>query len=378
MAKKSKADHRVWLPKRTSPFARELDVALQLVSRAAAGVDRSPTQVANFAAQALVCDGIASEFADDTVMASETASTFAACDAETQKAVLELINEEGANTPCVNSFEPPYPEAVKETQLSGSDVGATLDKGAAKSLSARTWVLAPIVEADQPAVSLTLMEGGQPVVCAVALPTMLRNAMSGDKLLRMTVSFDGQSGALPPPAGTILWAEENKGAYERSIAGEHGTDVPIRVDRSLIGKRNIATGQVTGVQDFDEVTRCENAPLKRAESLASELGMKSSALSVGGPFAYGHVARGEAQTYFDLPDTSADFDSHIWAHAAGTLLVKEAGGTVTDTVGNELDFSVSKGGLLPQEVVGVLATNRDVHPDVLRELGLASIAAAAK
>ena len=73
-------------------------------------------------------------------------------------------------------------------------------------------------------------------------------------------SFDGQSGALRPPDGTIVWAEENIGAYERSVGGEHGTDVPVRVDRSLIGQRNIATGQVTGVQSFSDVTRCEAAP----------------------------------------------------------------------------------------------------------------------
>ena len=39
--------------------------------------------------------------------------------------------------------------------------------------------------------TVALLEFGQPVVCAVALPSLPRNAMSGEKLLRMTVSFDG-------------------------------------------------------------------------------------------------------------------------------------------------------------------------------------------
>ena len=61
------------------------------------------------------------------------------------------------------------------------------------------------------------------------------------------------------------------------------------------------------------------------------------------------------------------------------MLVSVAGGTVTDTAGNALDFSQNRDGLtLPPHVVGVLATNRDVHPDVVRQLGLASIEAAAK
>ena len=379
MMAKSKKDPRVWLPQRSSPFAREVDVALQLVSRAAAGLVKEGVslQVANAAAQALVCDGIHSEFADDVVVASEGAAT---CDGDAQKAALEIINELGATTPCVNSYEPPYPDAVRATELSADTLTATLEKVKGMTFGPeRTWLLAPIIETAQPAISLTLLEFGRPVMCAVALPKMPRNAMSGDKLLRMTVSFDGQSGALRPDDGVIMWAEENKGAYERSIAGDHGTDVPVRVDRSLIGKRNIATGQVTGVQDFVGVTRCEDAAHPSAASLATALGMGEAVQPSGGPFAYGLVARGEAQTYFELPDAADNFDSHAWAHAAGTLLVTEAGGLVTDTSGNPLDFSLCRDGAkLPAHVVGVLATNKDVHPDVVRQLGLSSMEAAAK
>ena len=32
----------------------------------------------------------------------------------------------------------------------------------------------------------------------------------------MMVSYDGQSGAVAPAAGTLLWAEEGIGAYARS------------------------------------------------------------------------------------------------------------------------------------------------------------------
>ena len=112
-----------------------------------------------------------------------------------------LLNEIGATTPCVNEFAPPYPDAVKATALTEADLGATLDKGTSGNLGPRTWVLAEITEAVQPAISLTLLESGLPVVCAVALPNLPRNSMSGEKLLRMTVSFDGQSGAVrcPPP-----------------------------------------------------------------------------------------------------------------------------------------------------------------------------------
>ena len=76
MAKKPKKDHRVWLPQRSSRFAREVDVALQLVSRAAGAIsDEASFAVASIAAQALVCDGIGSEFAEDTLIGPESGDT---------------------------------------------------------------------------------------------------------------------------------------------------------------------------------------------------------------------------------------------------------------------------------------------------------------
>ena len=111
---------------------------------------------------------------------------------------------------------------------------------------------------------------GRPVACAIALPNLPRNSMGGEKLLRtpacgkrggtgcgqlagsltapgrasgcaklrpasasqplglrcflpvvfptlgMMVSYDGQSGAVAPAAGTLLWAEEGIGAYAHS------------------------------------------------------------------------------------------------------------------------------------------------------------------
>jgi len=393
MAKKPKVDKRSWLPKRSSPFAREVDVALQLVSRAAAGVGKAPVAAVNLATQALVCDGLASEFEGDAVMAAESAESFAGCDAETRQAALALANELGATTPCVNAFVPPYPDPVATLETDEAGLAVALTRNVRAGLGPRTWVLSPVAEAEQPAISLSLLEYGRPVVCAIALPNLPRNSMSGEKLLRMTVSFDGQSGAVPPPMGSLMWAEQGIGAYERSVGGEHGTDVRIRVDRALIGRRDIVgtawtrpdrdngplpVDKTTGVQDFGaEVIRCEAAAQPRAAALASELGISGEPLQAKGPFAYGLIARGEAMAYFDLPDAAEAFDRNVWAHAAGVLLVQEAGGRVTDPAGNELDFSVCREGTaLPAHVVGAIATNGDIHANVMRKCGLASLNAA--
>ena len=53
---------------------------------------------------------------------------------------------------------------------------------------------------------------------------------------------------------------------------------------------------------------------------------------------YAVVARGEAEAYLRLP-TRADYREKIWDHAAGVLIVEEAGGTVTDITGRPLEFT---------------------------------------
>jgi len=197
MMAKPKKDGRSWLPRRSSPYARELDVALMLVSRAAGAIEQ-PVPIANLVTQALVSDGLASEFPGDTLIA-EAPEAAAVGDA----AALELINELGATNPCVNNYIDSYPEPVPPTTLDPAGLGAALERSAAtvgQPLSPRTWLLAPITEAKQSAISLTLLDMGRPVMCAVAMPQLPRNSMGGEKLLRMMVSYDGQSGAVAPAA----------------------------------------------------------------------------------------------------------------------------------------------------------------------------------
>jgi 3'(2'), 5'-bisphosphate nucleotidase len=53
---------------------------------------------------------------------------------------------------------------------------------------------------------------------------------------------------------------------------------------------------------------------------------------------YCSIARGAGDIYLRLP-VKKDYQEKIWDHAAGDLLVREAGGQVTDIYGNRLDFS---------------------------------------
>ena len=84
-------------------------------------------------------------------------------------------------------------------------------------------------------------------------------------------------------------------------------------------------------------------------------------LSLTRALQYAVVARGDASIYLRLP-TRPDYREKVWDHAAGCIIVHEAGGRVTDVRGRPLDFS--RGRTLAGNL-GVVATNGVLHADVL-------------
>ena len=76
---------------------------------------------------------------------------------------------------------------------------------------------------------------------------------------------------------------------------------------------------------------------------------------------YAIVAQGEAQIYLRLP-TRKDYREKIWDHAAGSIVVEEAGGRVSDVRGAPLDFG--RGRTLESNS-GIIATNGPIHDRVL-------------
>ena len=84
---------------------------------------------------------------------------------------------------------------------------------------------------------------------------------------------------------------------------------------------------------------------------------------------YAVVARGEAEIYLRLP-TRADYREKIWDHAAGALIVSEAGGKVTDIAGKPLEFHH---GRALDANRGLVVTNGPLHGPVLAALAKAGI-----
>ncbi|MFN8519969.1 MAG: inositol monophosphatase family protein [Chloroflexota bacterium] len=66
------------------------------------------------------------------------------------------------------------------------------------------------------------------------------------------------------------------------------------------------------------------------------LGVTAPPLRLDSQAKYGLVARGDASIYLRI--LRGDYVECIWDHAAGSIVVEEAGGTVSDVTGAALDW----------------------------------------
>jgi 3'(2'), 5'-bisphosphate nucleotidase len=77
---------------------------------------------------------------------------------------------------------------------------------------------------------------------------------------------------------------------------------------------------------------------------------------------YAAVARGDAEIFMKF--ARAGYKEKIWDHAAGVLIVQEAGGVVTDAGGRPLDFS--KGRRLEGLDRGIIAcSGKKLHSKII-------------
>ena len=95
--------------------------------------------------------------------------------------------------------------------------------------------------------------------------------------------------------------------------------------------------------------------------ISQKLGITAEPLRIDSQCKYATVARGDVSIYLRYPKDNL-YREKIWDHAAGAIIVQEAGGMVTDIYGNPLNFSL---GRKLNENRGVVVTNGDVHEKVV-------------
>ncbi|MCA9654599.1 MAG: 3'(2'),5'-bisphosphate nucleotidase [Myxococcales bacterium] len=280
--------------------------------------DRSPVTVADYCSQVLVCRALARTMPHDPIVAEEDATDLRRPE---HASVLQRMLSELAGA-----------------GLSGeAEVLELVGRGNAEATPSRMWTLDPIdgtkgfLRGEQYAIALGLIVDGQVVVGALACP----NLALGDEL------------------GSVLTAVRGQGAFMAALA-RPGERRPIRVsDRSDPSQARTCESVESGHSAHDV-----------SAEVVRRLGIAVDPVRLDSQAKYAVVARGDAEAYLRLP-TRKDYEEKIWDHAAGCLVVEEAGGRVTDVQGRPLDFS--RGRTLAGNR-GVVASNAAVHDRFLQVL----------
>lgn len=316
-------------------FELEKKVGLQAVTKAARAcarmsgqsefretlykTDGSPVTLADFFVQALINEELSTSFPEIPIVAEETSLCLEGNCGE------KLRNHLGKLLPGKNSDE----------ILLAIDRGNNEGGGRGKF-----WTLDPIdgtrgfLAKRQYAIALALIEDGEVVLGILGCPELgpdARNGAGGKK-------------------GFVFFAEKGQGSYQVTLSDSLQTRI-----------------SVSGIAKASEAVMCESAEAPDSSyefsgKISRFLDITAEPVRMDSQCKYAILARGDASIYL-RPPPRKDYKENIWDHAAGYMIVREAGGTVTDSSGKPLDFSVGK---KLHENRGILATNGVIHEAVLR------------
>ncbi|MCJ1229511.1 hypothetical protein MMC12_006178 [Toensbergia leucococca] len=310
--------------------------------------DKSPVTIGDFGAQALIISAIHHNFPKDAIVGEEEASTLRENKDLTDQ-IWELVrgtslDDEEAEAELGGPLK--SVEHMLETIDLGNSSGG--DKG-------RIWALDPIdgtkgfLRGGQYAVCLGLIVDGDVKVGVLGCPNL---PVENTAPLSADVGTNGTNGT----------PEHSLGVLFAAILGEGASSRPL-------GSGGLSQGQsihMRGVPDISHAAFCESVEAGHSShgdqaEITKKLGIIRESVRMDSQAKYASIARGAGDLYLRLP-TRADYEEKIWDHAAGDLIVREAGGEVTDIKGKRLDFS--KGRTLADNK-GVVAAPIAVHAQVL-------------
>ncbi len=316
-------------------YQKELETALLAVRKAAmlcASVqfklvtsdtlqkkDRSPVTIADFGSQAVVSSALAAQFSDDPLVGEEDADELKK-NAEMRGKVFDLVREQ-------------LPELNEEDMLQAISRG-----NADPDYGGRYWTVDPIdgtkgfLRKEQYAVALALVEDGDIKLGVLGCPNLPIDFAAPEK-----------------GAGCIVYAVKGEGAFMCNMDG--GNVVPIHVDDNADSKKS----------RFAESVESAHSAHSVHARISTALGITAEPLRIDSQCKYAAVARGDVSIYLRFPKDDI-YREKIWDHAAGVIVVREAGGAVTDVFGKPLDFTC---GRKLTENRGVVATNGVLHDRII-------------
>ncbi|KAL6346034.1 hypothetical protein AAG906_025314 [Vitis piasezkii] len=298
--------------------------------------DKSPVTVADYGSQAVVSFILQRELPSESfsLVAEEDSGDLRKDGAqETLARITELVNDtltsDGTCISCVSE----------------EDVLTAIDSGKSEGGSnGQHWVLDPIdgtkgfLRGDQYAIALALLDEGKVVLGVLACPNLPLASIGGQ-----------DQHSLHNQIGCLFSAKIGEGTDMQPLDGSS----PIKVHVSAIENPEEAS--------FFESFEAAHSKHDLSSSIAKKLGVKAPPVRIDSQAKYGALSRGDGAIYLRFPHKG--YREKIWDHAAGCIVVTEAGGEVSDAAGNPLDFS--KGRYLDLET-GIIVTNKKLMPSLLK------------
>lgn len=193
-----------------------------------------------------------------------------------------------------------------------------------------------------------MIKDGVPVIGILGCPNLCWSLVDDDEPVDVQDAM---------PKGCLFVAVKGAGCYEIPLLNQHdglgivsrkltvtpsdGSTLPLQQARMCIG-----------VEKYSDA-RGLTTRMAQLISGSEEEGHILNARRVDSQVKYGLIARGEGEFYVRLPKIG--YQEWIWDHAAGSVVIEEAGGTLTDTEGNAIDFSLGR--QLSASIKGILGSN---------------------
>ncbi|GER31633.1 3'(2'),5'-bisphosphate nucleotidase 1 [Striga asiatica] len=223
----------------------------------------------------------------------------------------------------------------------------------------RFWALGFLC-GDQYAIALSLIENGVPVVGVLGCPNypVDKRWLGYSNGYRRIVSQLADSGC--GDGGCVIYARRGGGgSWMQPLVGQGRELVwPGRASRVRVSRVN-----EPGLATFCEPVEKGNLSHSFTAGLAHSVGLRNQPLRVYSMVKYAAIARGDAEIFMKF--ARSGYKEKIWDHAAGVVIIQEAGGVVTDAGGHPLCFS--KGKYLEGLDRGIIACSGErLHDKIIR------------
>lgn len=287
--------------------------------------DLSPVTVADFAAQALIGRLLSQAFPDDPMVGEEdSASLHQPEGAEALSAITRFLQDSWSDT-------------------SPEKVCAWIDHARVNS-ARRFWTLDPIdgtkgfLRGDQYAIALALVVEGQVVAGALGCPNLV-DAYRPD--------LEG--------SGSLVAALRGQGTWVSDLGRPEQWQRLHVSDRSQPAQARLLRSFESGHTNVSQI-----------DLFSQALGSQAAPVLMDSQAKYAVLAAGKGDIILRL--LSADkpnYREKIWDQAAGSIILEEAGGQISDLHGRALDFTTGRS-LTNNR--GILASNTLLHPASLQAL----------